>query len=107
LDNIQSTWNLQLNKYQRDNLLLLLNACGYPGDGTPAVYLGANTGDWLGEIALMLAPGGKLPNDANPNTTLAHMRKEVSYRCNVPPEGWYCTRARDHEGPCAALPVND
>lgn len=24
--------------------------------------------------------------------------------CNKPPEGWYCTRGRGHEGPCAAVP---
>lgn len=24
--------------------------------------------------------------------------------CDVPPEGWYCTRPRGHEGPCAAWP---
>lgn len=23
-------------------------------------------------------------------------------RCNVPPEGWECSRAAGHEGPCAA-----
>lgn len=22
--------------------------------------------------------------------------------CDVPPEGWYCTRAKGHDGPCAA-----
>ena len=25
-------------------------------------------------------------------------------RCNVPPEGWACTRAANHAGPCAAVP---
>lgn len=25
--------------------------------------------------------------------------------CTVPPEGWACTRASGHEGPCAALPT--
>jgi hypothetical protein len=24
--------------------------------------------------------------------------------CQVPPEGWHCTRAPGHEGPCAAVP---
>lgn len=23
-------------------------------------------------------------------------------RCTLPPEGWYCTRAKGHDGPCAA-----
>ena len=25
--------------------------------------------------------------------------------CTVPPEGWYCTRAPRHDGPCAARPI--
>lgn len=25
--------------------------------------------------------------------------------CDVPPAGWSCTRARGHEGPCAAVPL--
>ena len=25
--------------------------------------------------------------------------------CNVPPPGWYCTRAPGHDGPCAAYPA--
>lgn len=24
--------------------------------------------------------------------------------CNIPPEGWRCTRESGHEGPCAAIP---
>lgn len=24
-------------------------------------------------------------------------------RCEVPPEGWTCTRVRGHDGPCAAV----
>lgn len=26
--------------------------------------------------------------------------------CKNTPKGWNCTRARDHEGPCALKPVN-
>lgn len=29
----------------------------------------------------------------------------MSRRCEVPPEGWYCTRRPGHDGPCAALPT--
>ena len=51
-------WTLTLNRYQRDNLLLLLNAVGYPGHDNPHIdpvlELYAN-GDWVGEIAWMLA----------------------------------------------------
>jgi hypothetical protein len=28
----------------------------------------------------------------------------VRRACPVPPAGWYCTRERGHDGPCAALP---
>lgn len=28
----------------------------------------------------------------------------IGEKCKIPPEGWYCTRPSDHEGPCAALP---
>lgn len=57
----QSGWGLRLNRYQRDNLLLLLNAIGYPaGPSWPNPHIDPalahwNTGDWVGEIALMLA----------------------------------------------------
>lgn len=27
--------------------------------------------------------------------------------CTVPPEGWRCTRADGHDGPCAAVPAED
>ena len=26
-------------------------------------------------------------------------------RCSVPPNGWWCSRAPGHEGPCAARPT--
>lgn len=28
-------------------------------------------------------------------------------RCDLPPEGWWCSRGRGHDGPCAARPVAD
>lgn len=31
----------------------------------------------------------------------------IAKRCNLPPEGWYCTRGIGHEGPCAARPTTD
>lgn len=27
--------------------------------------------------------------------------------CDVPPEGWQCTRQKGHEGPCAAYPISE
>lgn len=32
--------------------------------------------------------------------------KELYDQCDVPPEGWKCTREKGHEGPCAAVPLN-
>lgn len=63
---IKQSSTLVLDEYQRNNLLWLLNACGYPcnPDGSPsgvAPFTLANTGDWLGEVALMLARPGKSP----------------------------------------------
>lgn len=26
-------------------------------------------------------------------------------RCDVPPDGWWCSRERGHAGPCAARPI--
>lgn len=48
------TWTLTLNRYQRDNLLWLLNAIGYPWGQRVEPFNLANTGDWVGEIAQML-----------------------------------------------------
>jgi hypothetical protein len=50
-------WVLTLNEYQRNNLLFLLNLCGYPWtEQDPGVepFTIMNNGDWLGEIAIML-----------------------------------------------------
>jgi hypothetical protein len=27
-------------------------------------------------------------------------------KCDVPPPGWYCTRTKGHDGPCASWPMN-
>lgn len=47
-------WGLVLNKYQRDNLLFLLNIIGYGAEPIEPFNL-LNTGDWVGEIALALS----------------------------------------------------
>lgn len=31
----------------------------------------------------------------------------IPARCDVPPEGWMCSREKGHEGPCAASPISD
>jgi len=32
---------------------------------------------------------------------------QISTKCTLPPEGWYCTRASGHDGPCAAHPKQE
>jgi len=44
-------WTLTLNRYQRDNLLLLVQKI-MEGDDTPVACF--NSGDWVGEIRWML-----------------------------------------------------
>jgi len=47
-----NTWTLTLNEYQRNNLLFLLNVCGYPyGNPHAVAEMNFDTGDWIGEIA--------------------------------------------------------
>lgn len=71
-------WRLTLNQYQRDNLLWLLNACGYPcqpngeASGVPPFTL-ANTGDWLGDLVLQLEPGG----EPHPNVSTEELQASV------------------------------
>jgi len=31
---------------------------------------------------------------------------EASGACTVPPTGWWCSRPKGHEGPCAAIPID-
>jgi hypothetical protein len=69
-----------LNEYQRNNLLWLLNACGYGHEGVPPLTL-ANTGDWVGEVALMLAhPGGPpaLSKDERANMSMEDLAWDVA-----------------------------
>lgn len=37
-----------------------------------------------------------------PRTEWAHLFKPHAKGCAIPPEGWQCSRARGHAGPCAA-----
>lgn len=53
----QDTWTITLNRYQRNNLLYMLNSMGYPYGNPytiPDIPMSYNTGDWFGEIANML-----------------------------------------------------
>lgn len=50
-------WVLVLDRHQRDNLLSLINIVGFPHSGLPPFDV-LNSGDWLAEIAHMLADVG-------------------------------------------------
>ena len=48
-------WHLVLNRYQRDNLVSLMNAIGYSvKDKSIKPFIVFNTGDWVGEFTSML-----------------------------------------------------
>ena len=76
-------WDVKLDKYQRDNLLWLLNICGYPGnkdDKGIEPFTLANNGDWLGEIANQLVEDGEVPTLKNsdvPNMSIDDIREAV------------------------------
>jgi len=56
---------------------------------------GSGDEDWQGEVSMSMAEEiYALMLAAAPRTT-----------CNVPPEGWTCSREPGHEGPCAASPT--
>lgn len=74
-DHIQDTYLLRLDKYQRDNLVWLFKACGYPnGPDHILPFVFANSGDWLGEIALMLDCEKGV---GKPNRSLDALRESV------------------------------
>ena len=53
----------------------------------------------LARRARPYATGGRVPGGL-------HLAGEApGATCTVPPEGWHCTRAPGHDGPCAARPI--
>ena len=79
-DFIEQVWNLELNEYQRNNLLWLLNLVGYPSPDASSVepFTFADTGDWVGEIAIMLADedGKMIAKAANEDPEMIRKRIE-------------------------------
>lgn len=43
---------------------------------------------------------------AQPAPASGGSAREADGQCQIPPAGWYCTRAPGHDGPCAARPVS-
>ncbi len=75
----QEVWKLELNEYQRNNLLWLLNLLGtpYPHAERVEPFHFANTGDWVTELAIMLRDkdGNMISKDAH--ETVDDIRKAV------------------------------
>lgn len=81
-------WTLVLDQYQRDNLLWLINAIGFPGSDRHGNIVKSveplgfcNTDDWLGEVGNALAYPGEDPvlgqND-HPNVSIDQLRKYMN-----------------------------
>lgn len=70
-----------LDRYQRDNLLWLINACGYPSGVSVGDFGFAHNGDWLGQIAHKIRPISLSPND-RPNSSLDELREACKSREN-------------------------
>ena len=68
-------WTITLDRYQRNNLLLLLNVCGYPNGCGVEPFTLANTGDWLGEIALMLSKNSEDPDGRLEDIAASNIRR--------------------------------
>lgn len=80
-------WSIPLNRYERDNLLFLLNAIGY--GAKPIKPFGVfNTGDWVGQVALKLRrQDGSYSIDENdrPNASREQIELSVQGYREVPP----------------------
>jgi len=77
---------------------------GIAGERNAAVIASAHPDAVLALIAFArraqpYATGGTVPGGL-------HLAGEAPQAtCTVPPEGWHCTRAPGHDGPCAAWPI--
>ena len=105
-DQANRVWVLVLNAYQRDNLLWLLNVIGYPvgesdewvskhgihNDKEVKPFHLANTGDWVGEIAIALGAFEPEPFEATdmstrrtrkPNMTAHSLEQDVKHWLDI------------------------
>lgn len=94
-------WCLTLNRYQRDNLLQALNLIGYPcrndgGSSSVEPFNILNSGDWVEEIAWMLAANGTpaafqltAEKTGQPNLTRADAEQRV--------DDWWYDRYGDYD----------
>ena len=47
------------------------------------------------------------PTVAMSNTINDSAMNILNDKCQIPPQGWECTRNAGHEGPCASIPNED
>jgi len=106
-------WALNLDKYQRDNLLFLLNLCGAGGTKEPKLSTDPfnimNTGDWLGEIVWMLGKPARedgektwkytIDGDDTPNITKKELDKRLRMKYGVN-SGEHAYLECSHHGIC-------
>ena len=75
-------WTVKLDRYERDNLLALLNAIGYPYPKAQRIEALAplNNGDWVGQIALKLKrrDGSYVIDEQDhPSVPLRHLKQRI------------------------------
>jgi len=85
---VQKRWSLDLTKYERDNLLQLLNLIGFPITTQVKPFEILNTGDWVGSIGSKLVRGNKTsdceikPTD-RPNKSRHTVIVDLEYRYGI------------------------
>ncbi|MBV4365873.1 hypothetical protein [Erwinia phyllosphaerae] len=69
--------------------------------------------EWMAKGAIAVRDAIVLAEDGSDlyetcTTVAAQLRAQGASKdkCNIPPQGWYCTRQSGHEGPCAAHPAD-
>lgn len=76
------------------------------------VPVATRLGEAIAEAIDPQEPGQPLPRAAEDHirgqiATATSHKVPPARACDKPPEGWYCTRERGHEGPCAAWPIGE
>lgn len=61
--------------------------------------------EYLSALFHRSVAGGELVDAANYAAMLVWRKESLlpSTLCTVPPTGWYCTRQKGHDGPCACI----
>jgi hypothetical protein len=77
----EPSWKTTFSKYERDNLLFLLNMIGYPYTEAVEPFNLLNNGDWLGQIVQKLkGPNGEIvigPNDYCNAVSKSYLKESI------------------------------